>query len=101
MREMGTVAAGVAGAAAPSAVSSLPHFEQNPAPARLLAPQDGQQTGRVAPHTPQNLLSSGISEWQLGHSTSARYPTRRGSTVRELGPKEWDRTPQSHAAPPH
>jgi hypothetical protein len=79
MREMGAVAAGVAGAAAPSAVSALPHFEQNLAPARLLAPQDEQQTERVAPHTSQNLLSSGISEWQLGHSTSP--PIRRAVGV--------------------
>jgi hypothetical protein len=51
-----------------SAVSALPHFEQNLAPARLGAPQDGQQLGKAAPHTSQNLLSSGISEWQLGQS---------------------------------
>jgi hypothetical protein len=58
-------------AALPSSVSALPHFEQNLAPARLIAPQDEQRRGRAAPHTSQNLLSSGVSEWQLGHSMSA------------------------------
>src|SRR5215471_15447876 len=60
-----------AGFAGLSAVSALPHFEQNLAPARLVAPQEAQRTGRAAPHASQNLLSSGISEWQLGHSMSA------------------------------
>src|SRR5215468_4981289 len=54
-----------AGFAGLSAVSALPHFEQNLAPARLVAPQEEQRTGRAAPHVSQNLLSSGISEWQL------------------------------------
>jgi hypothetical protein len=54
-----------------AAVRVLPHFEQYRAPARLVAPQAGQRIGRAAPHTSQNLLSSGISEWQLGHSMSA------------------------------
>jgi hypothetical protein len=66
------VAAGFGGATAGlSAVSGLPHFEQNLAPARLVAPQEAQRTGRAAPHASQNLLSSGVSEWQLGHSMSA------------------------------
>src|ERR1700674_3808494 len=61
----------VEGAAGLSGVSVLPHFEQNFAPARLAAPQDRQRAGRAAPHTSQKRLSSGISEWQLGHSMSA------------------------------
>jgi hypothetical protein len=52
-------------------VSDLPHFEQNLAPARLVAPHDEQRTGRATPHASQNLLSSGVFEWQLGHSMSA------------------------------
>jgi hypothetical protein len=54
-----------------SAVSALPQFEQNLAPARFAAPQAGQRTGSAAPHASQNLLLSGVSEWQLGHSMSA------------------------------
>jgi hypothetical protein len=68
------VIAGFVGGTAPSAVNAVPHFEQNLAPARLVAPQDGQQMGRAAPHASQNLLSSGISEWQLGHSMSVLLP---------------------------
>jgi hypothetical protein len=68
--EIGVVA-GFVGGPAPSSVSVLPQFEQNLAPARLVAPQEAQRTGSTAPHASQNLLSSGISEWQLGHSMSA------------------------------
>jgi hypothetical protein len=57
-----------------SAVSVLPHVEQNLAPARLVAPQIGQALGRAAPHASQNLLSGCLSEWQLGHSMSAPLP---------------------------
>jgi hypothetical protein len=53
------------------AVSLLPQFKQNLAPARLAAPQEVQRTGSAAPHSSQNLLSSGVSERQLGHSMSA------------------------------
>src|SRR6516164_9072859 len=60
-----------AGFAGLSAVSALPHFEQNLAPARLVAPQEGQQSGRGAPQVSQKLLSSGVSEWQLGHCICA------------------------------
>jgi hypothetical protein len=56
---------------AASEVSVLPHFVQNLAPARLVAPQEAQRIGSAEPHASQNLLSSGISEWQLGHSMSA------------------------------
>ncbi|MEA3008027.1 MAG: 6-phosphogluconolactonase, partial [Acidobacteriaceae bacterium] len=40
--------AGFVGGPAPSSVSVLPHFEQNIAPARLLAPHEGQRPGRAA-----------------------------------------------------
>jgi hypothetical protein len=75
------VVVGFAGAAALSCVNALPHFEQNLAPARLVAPQEAQRTGRAAPHVSQNLLSSGISEWQLGHSMSALF-IRRAAGLR-------------------
>src|SRR5262249_9930191 len=55
-----------AGAVGVSAVSLLPQFEQNLALARLVAPQEVQRAGNAAPHTSQNLLSSGASERQLG-----------------------------------
>jgi hypothetical protein len=58
----------VADAAADVATASLlPHFEQNFAPGRLGAPQDGQPIGTGAPHSSQNRLSSGMSAVQLGH----------------------------------
>jgi hypothetical protein len=55
---------------APS-VSTLPQFKQNFALAGLALPHDGQRRGRAAPQEMQNLLLSGVSEWQFGHSTSA------------------------------
>jgi hypothetical protein len=67
----GGTAADLPGAVALAVVSVWPQFEQNLAPARLVAPQEEQRTGRAAPHTSQNLLLSGVSEWQLGHSMSA------------------------------
>jgi hypothetical protein len=45
-----------------SEVRALPHFVQNLAPTRLVAPHEEQRTGRAAPHASQNLLSSGVSE---------------------------------------
>src|ERR1700730_16338787 len=53
-REMGAAVAGFGRASELSAVSVLPHFEQNLAPARLVAPQEAQRNGRAAPHTSQN-----------------------------------------------
>jgi hypothetical protein len=71
--EAGDAATGgdAAGAVEVAAVSLLPQFVQNLAPARIVAPQEVQRTGSAAPHSPQNLPSSGVSEWQLGHSMSA------------------------------
>src|ERR1700747_2455018 len=66
-----------AGAVDGAAVSLLPQFEQNLAPARLVAPQEVQPTGSAAPHASQNRLSSGVSKRQLGHSMSAPHPTSR------------------------
>jgi hypothetical protein len=48
-----------------------PHSKQNFAPAGLALPHEGHRTGRAAPQEMQNLLLSGVSEWQLGHSMSA------------------------------
>jgi hypothetical protein len=50
-------------------VSFWPHSKQNFAPAGLALLHDGQRAGRAAPQEMQNLLVSGVSEWQLGHST--------------------------------
>src|SRR5262245_59547017 len=46
-------------------------LKQNFAPAGLALPQEGHRAGRAAPQEMQNLLLSGVSEWQLGHSMSA------------------------------
>jgi len=89
------------GAAGVSVVSALPHFEQNLAPARLVAPQEGQHTGSAAPQASQNLLSSGVSEWQLGHSMSTTYPASRRFTETELERRgKWDRHRVRRMAPP-
>jgi len=60
----------VGGADAAVSVASatlLPHLEQNFAPGRLGAPQDGQPTGSGSPHSSQNRLPWGTSAVQLGH----------------------------------
>jgi len=62
---------------APSGLSVLPQFKQNFAVAGLALPHDGQRPGRAAPQEMQNLLLSGVSELQLGHSMSAPHPTSR------------------------
>src|SRR6266849_3110742 len=54
--EIGAAVAGFGGASELSGVSVLPHFEQNFAPARLIAPQKVHRTGRAAPQASQNLL---------------------------------------------
>jgi hypothetical protein len=54
----------------------LPHLVQNLAPARKIAPHDPQRLESAAPHASQNRLSSGVSEWQLGHSMKRPRPGR-------------------------
>src|SRR5215469_13269394 len=78
--EVGVAATGGRGAAGAVdvAASLLPQFVQNLVPARLVAPQEVQRIGSAAPHSPQNLLSSGVSERQLGHSMSAPHCHFRG-----------------------
>jgi hypothetical protein len=52
-------------------VSAAPHLPQNLALERAGAPQDAQRIGADAPHASQNLLPSGMSALQLGHSIAA------------------------------
>jgi hypothetical protein len=51
--------------------SFWPHSKQNFAAGGLALPHDGHRAGRAAPQAMQNLLPSGVSEWQLEHSMSA------------------------------
>jgi len=53
------------------AVSFAPHSAQNLEAGWFGLAQDGQRTSRATPQETQNLLVSGVSEWQLGHSMSA------------------------------
>src|SRR5215469_14197507 len=54
-----------------------PHSKQNFAPTGLVPPHEGHLTGSAAPQEMQNLLVSGVSKRQLGHSMSAPHPTSR------------------------
>src|SRR5215472_11490779 len=70
VREGGAGVEVVAGFVGVSA-SLWPHSKQNFAPAGLALPHEGHRAGRAAPQEMQNLLLSGVSEWQRGHSMSA------------------------------
>jgi hypothetical protein len=65
------------------AISFWPHSKQNFAPAGLALPHDGHRAGSAAPQQMQNLLLSGVPEWQLGHSMSAPSDAS-SSTVPDL-----------------
>ena len=44
---------------------------ETPVIERTALPHDGHRAGRATPYEMQNLLSSGVSDLQLGHSMSA------------------------------
>src|ERR1700724_4703688 len=68
-REVGAAVAGMVVVSGFTAESACPHSEQYLAPVRFTALHNGQRAERSAPQALQNLLPSGTSAWQPGHST--------------------------------
>jgi hypothetical protein len=54
--------------------SACPDSKQNFAAEGFVLPHDGQRARSAAPQATQNFPPSGVSAWQLGHSTPGRSP---------------------------